>query len=94
MKVNLRSAALDLLKGWKSLNLCHWHLGRSKCELLWLEFYQEGSGASQSGLELGCGIPPSVIGLGFGTCPEHQKESFNKWQPASKLEWKDNGCIV
>jgi len=38
----------------------------------------------------GGGNPPSLAGLGFGACSEHQKEPFNMWQPASKLEWKDN----
>ena len=38
----------------------------------------------------GCGDPPSLAGLGFGVCSEHQKEPFNTWRLASKLEWKDN----
>lgn len=38
----------------------------------------------------GCGNPPSLAGLGFGARSEHQKEPFDTWQLASKLEWQDN----
>lgn len=31
--------------------------------------------------------PLSLAGLGFGPCPEHPKEPFDEWRPASKSDW-------
>lgn len=49
-----------------------------------------GSGLVKVGQRFGAGNTLGLAGLGFGTCSEHQKEPFNAWQAASKLEWQDN----